>query len=384
MRSLPIGLLSLLLSACAAAPSLPPAPGDPLFADARFRAPAQAVDPGSVFAVNAAMKRYLATEVGIATTPRGRQRALVDAIRRQDALKLEYDAAYTRNAAQAFEERTGNCLSLVIMTAALAKELGVAVRYQRVHVDDTLSRSGNIQLFAGHVNLTLGRRPPEVGSHIDDGEQYTIDFLPPPDIRGLRWKEIGENTILAMYLNNRAVEAVAEGRVDDAYWFAREAVRQDPDFAAAYNTLGVVYGRKRLPDEAAIAFDRALARQPNNTRTLANLIPVLESLGRVREAAVLQARLKQLEPEPPFSLFEKGIAAMQAGEYEKARAYFAREVERNPDYHEFHYWLAAALTPLGRDEEARRHLALALRNSVTRQDTERYAGKLARLKQAAR
>jgi Flp pilus assembly protein TadD len=384
MRSLLVGLLSLVLAACAAAPAVPPATGDPLFADALFSAPSHPVDPLSVFAVSEPMKRYLAEDIGIAATPRGRQRALIDALRRQKSLRLEYDAAYTRNAAEAFEERTGNCLSLVIMTAALAREMGIAVRFQRVHVDDTLSRSGNMQLFAGHVNVTLGRRPPATGSNIDDGEQYTIDFLPPPDIRGLRWREIGENTILAMYLNNRAVEAVAAGRVDDAYWFSRESVRQDPEFAAAYNTLGVIYGRKRRPDEAVLAFNRALARQPNNTRALANLVPVLQSVGRVREAAVLQARLKQLEPEPPFSLFERGLAAMEAGDYARARDLFARELERAPDYHEFHYWLAAALTQLGQDEEARRHLALALNNSVTRQDTANYAGKLARLKQGAR
>jgi transglutaminase-like putative cysteine protease len=54
----------------------------------------------------------------------------VQALYQPDQIRLEYDAAVTRNAAQAFEARTGNCLSLVIMTAALARELGLTVRYQ--------------------------------------------------------------------------------------------------------------------------------------------------------------------------------------------------------------------------------------------------------------
>ena len=54
---------------------------------------------------------------------------------------------------------------------------------------------------------------------------------------------IEEKTILAMYMNNRAAESLAGGRIDDAYWFARAAVLQDPDFMTPYNTLGVVYQR---------------------------------------------------------------------------------------------------------------------------------------------
>ena len=50
----------------------------------------------------------------------------------------------TRNAAEAFDARSGNCLSLVIMTAAFAKELGLPVRYQNVFVDEAWSRSGDL------------------------------------------------------------------------------------------------------------------------------------------------------------------------------------------------------------------------------------------------
>ena len=42
----------------------------------------------------------------------------------------------------------------------------------------------------------------------------------------LRAMAVGEDTILAMYMNNRAAEALVRGRVDDAYWLAREAIRQ--------------------------------------------------------------------------------------------------------------------------------------------------------------
>ena len=69
----------------------------------------------------------------------------------------------TRNAAQAFAARSGNCLSLVIMTAAFAKELGLTVAYQKVFVDDTWARTGDIYLSIGHVNVTLAPRKTDQG-----------------------------------------------------------------------------------------------------------------------------------------------------------------------------------------------------------------------------
>ena len=161
MRALAILLLSLALAACAVAP--PAANTDQLFADHLFRPASQPVRAQDVFAVTDEMRLYLGRELGSLAVAKGRQRALVDALRDKGQLRLEYDATYTRNASQAFEARTGNCLSLVIMTAALAKEIGVPVRYQNVYVDESWSRRGDLYFSAGHVNLTLGANPPRLG-----------------------------------------------------------------------------------------------------------------------------------------------------------------------------------------------------------------------------
>ena len=72
---------------------------------------------------------------------------------------------------------------------------------------------------------------------------------------------------------------------------------------------------------------------------------------------------------------------MRAGDLPAAKAAFAREIARAPDYHEFRYWLGLAHLGMGEHDDARRQLALALQNSTTRRDTDLYAAKLARLKQ---
>ena len=256
--------LFLLLAACASVPVAPRT--DHLFNDHLFRAPSERIAAGDIFAVSDAMKRFLRTEIGGPLHGGGIQQRFAEALYTKGELRLEYESVRTRNAAEAFEARAGNCLSLVIMTAALAKEIGLPVRYQRVYVDDTWSRSGDVYFSIGHVNLSLGRRQIDGGFGRNDSDMMTIDFLPPRDLRGVRTRELEEETIAAMYMNNRAAESFTRGQLDDAYWWARAAIEKDPGFVGSYNTLGVIYRRHGNPKEAEQVLVRALGDASPATR----------------------------------------------------------------------------------------------------------------------
>jgi tetratricopeptide (TPR) repeat protein len=286
----------------------------------------------------------------------------------------------TRNASQAFDARSGNCLSLVIMTAAFAKELGLKVTYQSVGTDEMWSRAGDMYFISGHVNLQLEKHVSEMDSRYDRYGTYTIDFMPSADSVGWNATIISENRVLAMYMNNRAAEALVRGQVDDAYWRVREAIRLDPGFLSALNTLGVVYLHHGDPQRAEQVLGFVKERDKDNPRILANYVQALRELGRVDEANALAERLAKLEPYPPFYFFNRGQAALRAGNLVEAREDFKRELERDPDYHEFHYWLAVADLGLGRIDEARKELNLALTDAVRRSDHDLYAAKLDKLK----
>ena len=387
MKRWTVLLLSSLLAACAATPVAPLAQRDArFFHDRLFAAPAERIGADDLFAVSDDMKRYIDDAIAAPARVKGRQRALIDALYSNGQLRLEYDTEMTRNAAQAFAARSGNCLSLVIMTAAFAKELGLMVEYQKVFVDDTWARTGDIYLAIGHVNVSLGPRKTDqggggyrVGVKPHESDAMTIDFVPSTDLRAVRTRAIDEEIIVAMYMNNRAVEALARDQPDIAYWWAREAVARTPGFLMPYNTLGAIYRRHGNPEEAEQVLSHVLDREPRNTQAMSNLIPVLNDLGRVEAAQRLAARLEELDPDPPFSHFNRGMAAMRAGDPKTAKDEFAREVARAPDYHEFHFWLGIAYLNNGEIEPARRHLTLAMKNSTTRRDHDVYAAKLARI-----
>ena len=370
-------LLSLLVAACATAPLVQPP--EHLFNDRLFSAPSERIRADDVFAVSGEMRRYLTTEIGEQLRTKGPQQGLIDALYSKDQLKVEYDSAKTRNAAQTFADRAGNCLSLMIMTAALSRELGLTVHYQSVLVDEVWSRSGGLYFAIGHVNLIVGKKYHDIRSRIDDNAYLTIDFLPLGETRGQRSWAIAENTVIAMYMNNRAAEALAREQVDDAYWWAREAIRQDPVFVSSYNTLGVVYRRHGNSPEAERALAHALRRDPENTQVMSNLAAVLGDQGRVAEAKILSAKLEQKRPNPPYHFFNQGVAAMQAGDFKTARDMFSKEIGRDAYNHEFHFWLAVAYARLGDSEPARRHLTIAMEFSNTRQERDLYAAKLDRI-----
>jgi len=375
-----VAFLSVLLIGCA---STPPGPrGGAIFNDRVFNPPSERVSVDDIFALSPEMERFLAVDIAGQLSSRGPREGLIDAIYGEGSLRIEYDTVTTRTAAQAFAARSGNCLSLVIMTAAFAKALGLHVTFQTVTSDETVSRSDDLQFFIGHVNLTLGSPHAFVGYGLRAGspDLLTVDFLPPQQRVGMRTRPIPEHTVVAMYMNNRAAESLAVGRVDDAYWWARGAVQQDPAFVSSYNTLGVIYRRHGNPAEAQRVLAYALEREPKNTKVMSNLIGVLFELGRIGEARDLARTLALVEPNPAFSYFERGRKAMQDGDFKVARELFAKEVTRAPYYHEFHYWLANAYFALGEIDSAKRELALALEYSTTRRDHDVYAAKLDRIK----
>ncbi|WP_211462216.1 tetratricopeptide repeat protein [Collimonas silvisoli] len=371
--------ICIMLAACATTPQAPRA--DHLFNDQLFSAPSQRISVDDVFAVSPAMKQYLSSaETVHQMRTNGMQQGLFDALYSKSQLKLDYNSESTRNAAQTFAARSGNCLSLVIMTAAFAKELGLPVSYQRILMDQAWSRNDDLYFASGHVNLILGKKASAIRTPFDHSRLMTIDFLPPEDTDGQRRLEIDEHTIVAMYMNNRAAEALALHQLDDAYWWVREAIRQDAGFLASYNTLGVVYRRHGNLQDAEHTFRLVSEREPDNTVVMFNLIGVLNDLGKSAESKNLAAKLAQLQPEAPFQAFNLGMAAMRAGDFKTAKLQFSREIARDPYYHEFQYWLGIACLRLGETDQAAKHLSIAMENSTTRGDHDLYAAKLDRIK----
>lgn len=385
MKRLSILLLPLLLAACASPlPTGTPAPVA-LFNDSSFAPPSEPVTTKDLFTMTPAMRDYLrSAQFEGHMRAKGAEQGLVDALYSKGELRLEYDSTLTRTAAQTFDAKIGNCLSLVIMTSAFAKALNMQVQYQNVIVDETWSRNAGLYFASSHVNITIGRRVHDFVRGYDPQRELTIDFIPSSEAAKYRTVKVDEPTIIAMYMNNRAAEALATDRPDDAYWWARESVKQFPRYLSAYNTLGVVYQRRGDYAHAETVFREALHREPGNMIVKNNLVPVLAALGKYDESRALAAEIARTEPYPPFHFYDLGMKAIAEGDNQKAKEMFQREVARSPYYDEFHFWLAIAHHRLGEVVPAREQMALAAKTSTTQSARNAYTNKLAILKAGAR
>ena len=358
MRTFGTMLLAGCLAACAT--TSPIRPDDPaLLDDSLFAPPTERIDAAAVRA-------------------KGRQLGLFDALYTRGAPWLDYDATLTRTASEAYAARSGNCLSLVLMTAAFARKLGLAVRYQTIDVWKTWSRDESLLYLNSHVNIVL--QMPE-SLHATD---MVIDFMPATAIQLRRTRVLGEATIVSMYMNNRAVELLAQKETDRAYWWARAAMRQDPRSLDAVNTLAVIYNARGRPAQSEHALRWLLAQEPDNLLALDNLVIALRGQGREAEAAVVARQLADLRPVPPFYYYDRGQAALKEGEFQAAKKLFLKEMRRDAHYDKLHASLALAHYGLGELDKARARMAVAIDNSTTAADRALYSKMLDRLRSGER
>ena len=106
-----------------------------LWHDTLFNPPFATINPGDALALTEPMRNYARSKLSHRKTrvnSADRRTALIEALYTKGDLRLDYDAVQTLTAGQAFEAGRGNCLSLVLLTAAMARELGLPYRFQQV------------------------------------------------------------------------------------------------------------------------------------------------------------------------------------------------------------------------------------------------------------
>ncbi len=364
-------IFTVLLAACASPSPSASLNTEGLWDDARFK-PVSITTPEQVMAVSPAMRRFLTEQFPAYKRSHGVREGLFFALRDGAGLRLAYDDAQTRTAAEAFEARAGNCLSLVLMTSALARELGLRVQVNEVEVGQVWSLSEQFALLSGHVNVSLESAISESGRW----NRLTIDFVTTDAETALRNQPLSDARVLAMFMNNRAVEAMERGQFDAAYGYLRSASQADPSHANILNTLGALYRQAGAEALAERAWSRLIDIDPRHVHALSNLERLMRTQNRTDQAQALAARLERLRDTTPFLAYVQGLQAAQRGDWVAAKRAFERELKIAPQFHALHLWLARAHLQLGNARLADAELAKARELAPTPGLRQRYQAKL--------
>jgi tetratricopeptide (TPR) repeat protein len=109
-------------------------------------------------------------------------------------------------------------------------------------------------------------------------------------------------------------------------------------------------------EEAAAAFDAAVAADPANPVLLASRGAALIALGRYDEAFADFDRAVALAPDNPRLYFRRGMGRMAQKDFEAAAADFSRAIDLDHQYAVAFYSRGMAYDSLGREEESREDL----------------------------
>ena len=134
-----------------------------------------------------------------------------------------------------------------------------------------------------------------------------------------------------------------------ALMLAKQAVLLDRNSETAHYALGLAYRVNRRYDRSMVAFDKALALNPNSADVLIGKAMSYGFMGLPDDAIDCVETAKILNPHyPEFYNWPLGIAYFQARRYEEAVAALNRLGEQNA--HSI-VWLAASYSQLHRSEE---------------------------------
>jgi len=146
----------------------------------------------------------------------------------------------------------------------------------------------------------------------------------------------------AVYFSDLAEMCRQRGLLAEGEEAGRRAVALAPEFAPAWNNLGIVLQEMLKLDESRVCLERALALEPNNAEGLNNLANTLKRLGLAAEAEKRWTAALALKTDYAEVYSNLANLLNDQGEYDRAEGAARRAIELNPRLADAYVNLAAA------------------------------------------
>jgi tetratricopeptide (TPR) repeat protein len=291
---------------------------------------------------------------------------------------LLYQADANTNANDTFENRSANCLSLTIMTYAMAKHAGFNTRFQQIDIPEFWTRKSGFALLNGHINLRI--LPQHEASSIKlFRKDIVIDFDPQQGVDDFAAQEISQERIVAMFYNNKAAELILKGKMNHAYAYLKAALEHDPLYNGAILNLGLAY---RQIGELALAEKAYLAAISINERYLTaweNLAALYDKTQRQSQASEIYARLQKQRVNNPYYHLMLAEEALENKKFKQSIRNYKDAIALDDSPHQFYFGIAKAYFQLGDFNNTQRYLRLAKSKAGKARISGDYSEKLSML-----
>lgn len=375
----PVLILALQLVACATPAALPAPPtittqdllaGPP----PSEQAAAEHIPPPSdILQVQPAMQAFLQRHVQARAGDATRMRQLLKGMMQEGYLTLEYEHGETHTAAQTFALKSGNCLSFTNLFVALAREIGLSVRFQLVDIPPRWHSTESWVIFDNHINTVLPR--------MRIGGLYTRDYVVDFNIADYQGnydrRQISDEQAMALMYNNLAVAQMRQQKEALALALFRQAHALYARLPGLWTNLGVLHARLGRLDKAEAALHRALELQRANPAALSNLASLYQARGETDKLSAVQVRMAYYRDKNPYYYYQQAQQHFAEQDWQTARQLVQQALSIKNDEHQFHYLNALIARQLGLPSQALASLQHAWEHAHSHRKLQQaYAAKL--------
>jgi len=287
----------------------------------------------------------------------------------------------TLPASETIESRSGNCMSLALVTTAYARLADIKIGWQLADADPVYSSEGSVIYSAEHIQTRLYRQSLSLNTHsIGFGPTYLLVDYFTDDAPGAG-RLLQKSEMIALVYQNLGIEAMTEGRLKESFWLLRAALQHDAANPDLYNAMAVLHRRAGDTVTAEHLYRFSLDEFGDRLIILRNYRRLLVAQGRSREADRVEHRIMVLPDPDPYPLLNLGDEAAEQGEPRRALAYYRRATEVAPYLHEIYLKMARIHIAQGDHKRAERALKKARDRARTASDQDRYRAKLAALEE---
>ena len=286
----------------------------------------------------------------------------------------------TYTASEAYAYKQGNCLSLAILTTALAQVAGLEISYQKMNSAPVYFKHDNIMSISSHVRTFV----------------YDPDFSPPPrtivirkphvvidyfaDTDDIKGNKVDAEDFVAMYYQNMAAEAIINQDFDLAHGYIKRGLNVSPFNPESLNVQAVLLMKKDQPEIAEKIYELLYHTGKGTVTTLNNHALIKERAGDIKGAKALIAEVSKIEDDNPYKWIEVARQQLEKQHYWIALKYYRKAIETAPYLAESYFGIANALYQSGQPEDALNYLRQARELAYIPEEEKRYSAKLYSLK----
>jgi tetratricopeptide (TPR) repeat protein len=328
-----------------------------------------------VFHLDEDARAFVTSTIGSFHHKIDQMEALVKAIFNRSELNLLYQGDANTTASDTFQSQAANCLSMSIMTYALATEAGFDVDFQEIVIPEYWTRRSGFSLLNGHINLRM-LAPRQLNVIEFNRPSYQVDFDPQSARRAFPKKIVSKQAVLSMFYNNKGADAVLRKDYVTAYAYFREALLITPHFHSAWINIGILYRLAGYFPQAEKVYQHALLINPSSLTGMENLAYLYRFTGRNAEADEILENVESQRDNNPYYHVNLGEQEIEQEHWDQALEHFRKALALDRSKHEVYFGLARVYFEIGELQQSERYLKLAKNKARNKQDEDRYQTKL--------